>query len=132
MENWKDIKEFEGYYQVSDMGRVRSVDRMVWNGRNYYLVKGSIKIPTTTKDGYLQVKLNKDGIHKMMLVHRLVAEAFIPNPENKPCINHKSERKNENTVDNLEWCTVSYNNSYNGRNDRVSRTMKERYSRLFV
>lgn len=72
------------------------------------------------KDGYIQVALCKNGKIKNFMVHRLVAEAFIPNPNNLPCVNHKDEDKTNN-VDNLEWCTHEYNNNYGTRNERIGK-----------
>lgn len=117
-EIWKDITGYEGYYQVSNLGRIRSLDRYVFNGQAYYLVKGSIKVLRHNNWGYCQVKLSKGDKTKMFLVHRLVASAFIPNPDNLPCVNHIDEDKTNNCVDNLEWCSIAYNNAYNGLNSR--------------
>lgn len=77
----------------------------------------------TKNKGYLGLGLSKNGIQKNFLVHRLVAEAFIPNPDNKPQVNHKSEEKWLNTVDNLEWATCEENNNWGTRNKRISKTM---------
>ena len=121
-EVWQDIPDYEGYYQVSTYGRVRTTERKVWNGRGYYTIEEKIKTLSPNR-GYLQVKLSKDSTDKMFLVHRLVALTFLPNPYNYPCINHKDEKPINNNIDNLEWCTVAYNNAYNGRNERISRKM---------
>lgn len=96
-EEWKEIKDYENY-EVSDFGRVR---------RN-----GKILKPWKNRKGYLHVDLSKNGIRRAVKVHRLVAQAFLPNPQNLPCVNHKDENKINNTVDNLEWCTYEYNNNY--------------------
>ena len=104
-EKWKDIFGYDGMYQVSDLGRVRS------------LKFGRVKVlrPGKNKWGYLQVLLSKGGKCKNYKVHRLVASAFIPNSdENKTQINHIDECKQNNRVSNLEYCTASYNLSYNG------------------
>ena len=97
----KDIKNYEGIYQVTENGDVWSVRR------NRFLK------PYKNQLGYLRVVLSKNGIHKRYSVHRLVAQAFIDNPDNLPCVNHKDENKLNNNVDNLEWCTIRYNNCYN-------------------
>lgn len=122
IEVWQDIEGYEGYYKVSNYGRVKNAERKVWNGRGYYTIKETVKSPSLNR-GYLQIKLSKNNTDKMYLVHRLVADTFISNFSNFPCINHKDENKENNRVENLEWCTVEYNNRYNGRYDRVSKKM---------
>lgn len=115
-EIWKDKKDYEGHYQVSNCGRVKSL--------NYHRM-GFEKILKTyvDKDGYLTVMLNNP--RKTFLVHRLVAEAFLPNPDNLPQVNHKDENKQNNNVENLEWCTVKYNNEYNnGQKRRAIKHLK--------
>jgi hypothetical protein len=120
-EIWKDIKEYEGLYQVSNLGRVKSIERKVdiYSRKNKKYYKRTIKQKFIKYGGntigYVNVALSKDGYTKPMYVHRLVAEAFIPNPNNYPVINHKDENKENNTVDNLEWCTIKYNNNYGTR-----------------
>lgn len=109
---WKDIKNFEGLYQISDTGEVKSVKRLKQNNNGYQEVKDRLRVLTPDKDGYLRVCLSKHGKHYLKTVHRLVAEAFIPNPDNLPIINHMDEDKQNNSVDNLEWCTVQYNTRY--------------------
>ena len=120
MENWKNIKGYEGFYQVSNLGRIKSVERDIYcqNGIVHHL-KEKILVPALNNKGYQYVNLSKNGKGKLMLVHRLVAMAFIPNPENKPQVNHKDENPLNNCVDNLEWCTASYNALYGTRNERI-------------
>lgn len=90
-EIWKDIAGYEKMYQVSNLGRVRSLDRYSWNGYKYWLQKGKILKPCQQKSGYLNVDLsNSHSKSHKYRVHRLVAQAFIPNPNNLPCVNHKS------------------------------------------
>ena len=103
-EIWKPIKEFEGYYEVSNIGRVRSLN---------YKRTGKEKILKNIEDykGYLEVGLTKNGKRKQFKVHRLVAEAFIPNPENKPCIDHINTVKSDNRVENLRWVTYKENSN---------------------
>lgn len=105
VEIWKDIRGYEGLYQVSNGGRVRSLPRKgVRTSR--------ILIPGKHKKGYLYVGLTCNGVRKMHKVHRLVAEAFIPNPHNYPQVNHLDEVKTSNNAANLEWCTNEYNCAY--------------------
>lgn len=113
MEEWKDIPFRKGMYQVSNLGRVRSLDREVYrngpHGRKIFLKrKGQILKQLKTPYGYLVVNLGKGYLQKR--VHRLVAICFIPNPENKSTVNHKDGNKENNCVENLEWCTVKENN----------------------
>lgn len=119
-EIWKDIKGYEGQYQVSSLGRVRSLPRIAERydprtGRYAQLeVKGGIRSLCYTRDGYQQLGLVSGGrgtLHTYR-VHRLVAEAFIPNPDNLPEINHKNEIITDNRVENLEWCDNLYNVRY--------------------
>ena len=114
MELWKDIQGYEGYYQVSNEGRVKSLERDVeWRGTIRHQSERILKESTHNR-GYKRVRLC-DGKSNIKLVHRLVAEAFIPNPNNYPMINHKDENPSNNRVENLEWCTAQYNNTYNDR-----------------
>jgi hypothetical protein len=105
-EIWKDIKGYEGLYQVSNLGMVKSLGFDKWH-------KGRIlKQSFDSKRNYLFVGLHKDGKIKQKNVHRLVAETFIPNPDNLPCVNHINEIKTDNRACNLEFCTVKYNSNY--------------------
>ena len=119
-EEWRDIKGYEGLYQVSNLGRVRSL-----NCRGH---KGCIGILTPRLDGkgYEMVALYKEGKARNTKVHRLVAQAFIPNPNNYPQVNHKDEDKTNNNVDNLEWCTNEYNHNYGTRNERVAKSLSRK------
>lgn len=108
MENWKSISGYEGLYEVSDTGRVRSLK----------FGKTRLLKPGKTRKGYLRVVLCKDGKVKKMSVHRLVAEAFVQNPLNLPQVNHRDENKRNNTATNLEWCSARYNVNYGTRNQR--------------
>lgn len=112
-EIWKDIAGYEGLYQVSNYGRVRSLNRIIHYNRGYDLLcKGKIIGLHITNTGYYRAHLYNHQKCKKVFVHRLVAEAFIPNPNNHPVINHKDENKLNNKADNLEWCTYSYNSQY--------------------
>lgn len=114
VEVWKDIKDYEGHYQVSDFGRVKSLARIV-EIRKAILgnKKESFLKPTKNRKGYLNLKLCKkiDGVcrEKSVIIHRLVANEFLENPLNKPQVNHKNGIKDDNRVDNLEWATGSEN-----------------------
>lgn len=119
-EYWKPIKGYEGLYQVSNFGRVKSLQRIVNNGNNSVrIIKERILKNQMDKDGYYVVNLHKTNKSKTFRVHRLVAEAFIPNPDNLPEINHKDENKLNNHVDNLEYCDRVYNINYGTHNERM-------------
>ena len=125
MEIWKDIPGYD-CYQVSNTGRIRSLERVrnKWDGKR--IVKGKELAVAKNLRGYLFVYLHRPGERpKMKTVHRLVAEAFIPNPDNLPQINHKNEVKTDNRVENLEWCTALYNVNYGNRSSRCSRAMSK-------
>lgn len=121
-EEWRDIIGYEGKYQVSCFGRVRSVERVIKTNRLNItkLVKGRIMKLKLRREGYLEVNLWLDGKYKTHKVHRLVAMAFIVNPNNYKEINHKDENKANNHINNLEWCTSKYNANYGGRNKRCA------------
>lgn len=106
MEEWKNIKGYEGLYQINKKGQIRSLDRYatIKSGAQR-IVKGKMKIASIRKDGYYSLILSKKGINKRYVVHRLLAETFIPNPENKCCVNHIDGNKQNNELSNLEWCS---------------------------
>ena len=111
-EIYKDIKDLEGLYQVSNFGQILSL--------NYHRTgKPKLMKPGKDKHGYLGVGLCKNGKRKWFSIHRLVAKAFLPNPNNLSQINHKDEDKTNNSVENLEWCTREYNTNYGTRNERI-------------
>jgi len=116
-EEWRDIKDYYGYYQVSNFGRVRGVDRVTENNRP---IKSSLLKADKNRSGHLRVQLTKKSVRKQFLVHRLVAQAFIPNPNEYPIINHKDENPSNNNTNNLEWCTIKYNNNYGGYKEKMS------------
>lgn len=113
MEIWKDINGYEGYYQISNLGRIKSLPRTTmaknWYGFYNYSVKGQILKSRFDRGGYLRCSLHKDNKLKTYTIHRLVAIAFIKNPENKPEVNHKNGIKTDNQLCNLEWVTISEN-----------------------
>lgn len=111
-EIWKDIKGYEGKYMVSNQGRVMSLGRNVKFGTHFRHVEPKILKPRQYPIGYLYVMFFPNNKAKIKKIHRLVAEAFIPNPENKPCINHKNGLKTDNRVENLEWCSYSENTQH--------------------
>ena len=111
MEQWKDII-YEKDYQISNLGRIKSFK---WG-------KERILKQSQCMNGYYYVCLSKNGIVKNYFVHRLVAEAFLDNPNNLPCVNHKDEDKSNNIVSNLEWCDVKYNTNYGTRNKRIGKS----------
>lgn len=111
-EIWKDIKNYEGLYQVSNFGNVKSLDRYVNSTFNERLIKGRYLKIRKNEKGYLFVGLSKKGENKNYKVHRLVAMAFIKNIGNKPCINHKDGVKTNNNVENLEWVTHKENTEH--------------------
>ena len=105
-EIWKPIKDFENLYEVSNLGRVKSLPRIKINNKGKQLTKEKIMKPHDFNNGYYKVPLtNKEHLKKYYLVHRLVAQAFIPNPNNFPQVNHKDGDKSNNCADNLEWIT---------------------------
>lgn len=110
-EEFRLIKDYENLYEVSNYGRIKSVKR------------GIIIKQRKDKRGYCILDLHKNNKQKTQKVHRLVAQAFIPNYNNYPCINHKDENKENNCIDNLEWCTIKYNNNYGTSRKRAAKKM---------
>lgn len=115
-EIWKDVIGYEGLYQVSDQARVRN--------NKGKILKQSVKVGKCVY--YKYVKLYKDGQYRQGYVHRMMAECFIPNPDNLPIINHKDEDGTNNRLDNLEWCTVEYNSNYGNAKRNMSRGKRRR------
>lgn len=113
-EIWKPVVGFEGYYEVSSLGRVRSVERLLVDkiGRRYVWPSVVLSPSKAVRTGHLWLYLSKNNRRERFFVHRLVAMAFIPNTDNLPFINHKDENSQNNRVDNLEWCTNKYNVNY--------------------
>lgn len=113
-EIWKAHPDI-GIIEVSTLGNVRTIDRIVSNGRGTYPVKGRALKPRNEKNGYLRVGIQIDGKWTKKLVHRLVAQTYIPNPENLPQVNHLDCNPKNNNVENLEWCDNSYNQKYKNK-----------------
>lgn len=110
-EVWKDIPSYEGIYKVSNLGKVKSISWFDPKNKKYYKRDKLLK-PRKTDKGYIEVTLTNKYKKKIYKVHRIVAEAFIPNNNNLPQINHIDEDKSNNSVNNLEWCTAEYNIRY--------------------
>jgi len=128
-EIWKDITGYEGYYQVSNLGRVKSLERKIATNSPYsdFRTMKSVILNQMNgkgKDKYFRVSLSKEGTAKQWLVHRLVAEAFLSMSEKNPIVNHIDENKQNNCVGNLEWCDYSFNSSYGKALDLKSRSVK--------
>ena len=124
----KPVKGYEGYYEVDQFGRVFGLERIIKvndNGRNYEkpIAGKQLKQSMHTK-GYKTVSLTKDGKTKTLFVHRIVADAFIPNVDNLPMVNHKDEDKTNNFVENLEWCTNDYNINYGTARRRQAKKIR--------
>ena len=125
-EIWKDVKGFEGIYQVSNLGRIKGLKRI---SKDHRYLPERILSGSLYSNGYIVVKLRYNGMLKRTSIHRLVAEHFIPNPNKYPCINHKDENKRNNKVENLEWCSQKYNSNYGTGNQRRRKTYKKKYSK---
>jgi len=109
-EEWRQVVNYEGYYEISNLGNLRSVDRIVrYKSSGTMLRRGRPMKQCKNKYGYMDVRLGKEGVEKAHLVHRLVAMAFLDNPEDKPQVNHKNGVKWNNCLENLEWSTLSEN-----------------------
>lgn len=122
-EKWKDIQGYEGLYQVSNFGRVKSLERYKKNNLgSKSLISKTILKQSISNKGYCRIHLCKDAHKKAFSVHRLVADAFVPNPNNLTYVNHKDENKKNNRADNLEWCDCKYNINYGTHNKRISLT----------
>jgi hypothetical protein len=129
METWKPIKGYEGFYEVSSLGRIKSLSRKEKrkNGTTY-TVKESIISQSADKKGYFRTRLRKLGEHHTFLTHRLVAMAFVENPNRYAEVNHKDENKGNNRADNLEWCNRKYNINYGtGRAKQAASLSKKVY-----
>ena len=127
-EVWKDIHNYEGLYQVSNLGRVKSFRKSTkYGSQDEYILK-----PHLANNGYCQVTLYDNTVRHKFLVHRLVAEAFIQNPNNYPQVNHKDENPLNNSVSNLEWCTAEYNNAYGTARIRIIDSQSRPVEQLLI
>lgn len=127
-EVWKDIQNYEGLYQVSNLGRIKSFRKSTkhrWEDE--YILK-----PSLANNGYCQVTLYDNTVRHKFLVHRLVAEAFLPNPNGYPQVNHKDENPLNNAANNLEWCTAEYNNAYGTARVRITEAQSHPVEQLSV
>lgn len=116
VEEWRPVVGYEGFYEVSNLGNVRSIDRIIkYKKSGKSLRRGRTMRLNTNRYGYIDLKLCKNGQEKAHLVHRLVANAFLINPETKPQVNHKNGVKNDNRLENLEWATLSENRLHSFR-----------------
>lgn len=118
-EQWKRVNGYEEYYQISNIGRVKSLSRKHWNGYNYWYSKDKILKPYLDNRGYYVVSLRKNNKRKLFYIHRLVAQSFIPNLQNKPEVNHIN-KKTDNTLQNLEWVTARENMKHAFYNKRIN------------
>ena len=118
-EIWKDVAGYEGFYQVSNKGNVRSVDRG-------HIRRGRVLKQGYNTGGYPQVSLSKNGKSKTKTVHRLVAEAFLPNPNGLPQVGRRDEDKDNNNVENLEWCDSMYDMNYGTRTERLAQARSKK------
>lgn len=123
-EIWKDIEGFEGIYQISNYGRLKSLSRSVKIKSGFRTTKEKIIKPSIGTCGYYQYPLTNGGVRKTILIHREVAKAFVNNPNNLCEINHKDENKLNNFFGNLEWCDKKYNNTYKDRKKREIETQR--------
>lgn len=125
VEIWKPIPGYEGFYELSNMGYIRSIGFIRnLNGKYYKRRSPRILKNGKDKDGYVICALCKNGKTKTFRVHRLIAEVFVENPNSYPQINHKNEIKDDNRASNLEWCTAAYNNNYGSKPSLLSKSLR--------
>ena len=120
-EEWRTIPDWN-LYEISNLGNLRSKDRIIRNNNGEYLRKGRVLKTVDDKHGYKTFRFTQNGRQQSIKIHRLVAQVFIPNPENKPCVNHLDNNPANNHVDNLEWCTMQENTDWMIAQGRFERT----------
>ena len=126
-EKWLPVKDYEGIYEVSSHGRVRSLDRRIRHSEGFTRKrKGQILRPTINSVGYASVSLYRDGKEIRRNIHRLVSEAFLANLSQRPCVNHKNSDRTDNRVTNLEWCTYSENSEHAAGKGRLNVTKRKK------
>ena len=131
MEKWKPVLNYEGFYEVSNTGFVRSLDRVYDLGYRKCLYKGKLMQARDNGRGYLSVKLSKSNKARRVMLHRIIAQAFISNPFNYKTVNHKDGDKNNNTISNLEWCTQKQNVEHAIRTGLINiELLKKRSSKI--
>ena len=123
-EEWKDVVGYEGYYMVSSYGRILSLGRLVRYHTYTKMIEPCIKQQHKGRNGYFSVTFKRNGKKKCISVHRLVAIAFVPNPNNYPCIDHINDNKIDNRAFNLQWCTHKFNNSK--EHHRIAESLSQR------
>lgn len=136
-EEWRDVVGYEGYYMVSNMGRIATLSHTVdfisiYDGvevKKTFKAKPCLRKLHQGKHGYMECTLRDSKRTKLMKVHRIVAEAFIPNPQSLSSVNHKDEDKTNNKVENLEWCTCLYNANYGTRNKRLKTSLSNAHKK---
>lgn len=129
-EIWKPVVGYEDLYEVSNLGKVRSIDRIIVNNLGISKsLKGKILKESIERKGYVTIVLCRHNSIKRKSIHRLVAQAFLPNPFNYPQVNHKNEIKSDNRVENLEWCTCSYNVQYGSREGKQGKARSRKVYR---
>lgn len=124
-EIWKDIEGYEGLYQISNLGRIKSMKKK-------RCLKEKILSCANDRNGYKMIYLCKNGRKKYHSVHRLVAKTFIPNLNNLPFVNHKNEHKSDNRADNLEWCNAKYNTNYGTCIERRAKAQTNKHGAISV